>query len=221
MHPDGAGIIRNRAEGEGSGGGKPVEAGEIRDESVLLHQPDAPLIEWLDQRLQGRPRSIHQALFKWDPEMFCRHQFWGVGQREDQPDAWRNHHPGTAVPPCVINDQDQQTLVCWIEPSLEEAQCGTERSDIDSIEPQQIRSPRERMDEAIDVRPFEPIGVGCGRPHPTLGPAAPQHAFRAKPCFILKPQLVRAIRVEGFQIVDECLDFFLYACCCSGVAAWE
>ena len=108
---------------------------------MLLHQPDAPLIEWLDQRLQGRPHSIHQALFKWDPEMFCRHQFWGVGQREDQPDAWRNHHPGTAVPPSVINDQDQQTLVCWIEPSFEEAQCGTERSDIDSIEPQQTVLP--------------------------------------------------------------------------------
>ena len=64
------------------------------------------------------------------------------------------------------------------------------------------------MDEAIDVRPFEPIGVRCGGPHPTLGPAAPQHAFRAKPCFILKPQLDRAIRVEGLQIVDERLDFF-------------
>ena len=86
-----------------------MKAREVRDEGVLLHQPDAPLIEPLDQRLQGRPRSIHQALFKWDPEMFCRHQFRGVGQREDQPDAWRNHHPGTAVPPCVINDQDQQT----------------------------------------------------------------------------------------------------------------
>ena len=52
--------------------------------------------------------------------MFCRHQFRGVGQREDQLDAWWNHHPGTAVPPGVINDQDQQTLVCWIEPSLEQ-----------------------------------------------------------------------------------------------------
>ena len=68
-------MIWNRTIGEGSSGKKPMEAGEIRDESMLLHQPDAPLIEWLDQRLQGRPRSIHQALFKWDPEMFCRHQF--------------------------------------------------------------------------------------------------------------------------------------------------
>ena len=107
-----------------------------------------------------------------------------------------------------------------MKPSLEEAQGSTERGSIDGIEAQQIRSPRERMDKAIDVRPFESIAVGRGGPHPTLGPAAPQHAFRAKPCFILKPQLDRAIRVEGLQIVDERLDFFLYACCCSGVAAW-
>ena len=57
-------LIRNRTKGEGSNVRKPMEAGEIRDESMLLHQPDAPLIEWLDQRLQGRPRSIHQALFR-------------------------------------------------------------------------------------------------------------------------------------------------------------
>ena len=164
-----------------------MKAREVRDEGVLLHQPDAALIERLDQRLQGRPRSIHQALLEREPEVFCRHQFRDVGQGEDQVDAWRHYHSGTAVPASIIDDQDQQTLVCWIKPSLEEAQGSTERGSIDGIEAQQIRSPRERMDEAIDVRPFESIAVGRGGPHPTLGPAAPQHAFRAEPCLVLKP----------------------------------
>ena len=150
-----------------------MEAGQVRDESVLLHEPDAPLIEWLDQRLQRRPCPIHQALFEREPEMFCRHQFRGVGQGEDQLDAWGHHHLGTAVPASVIDDQDQQTLVCWIKPSLEQTQGGTERSRIDGIEAQQIRSPREGMNKTVDVGPFEPIGVGCGGAHPTLCPAAP------------------------------------------------
>ena len=197
-----------------------MKAGEVRDEGVLLHQPDAALIERLDQRLQGGPRSIHQALLEWEPEVFCRHQFRGVGQCEDQVDTWRHHQLGAAVPASIVDDQDQQTLVCWIEPSFEETQGSTERGRIDGIEAQQIRSPRERMDEAIDVRPFESIAVGRGGPHPTLGPAAPQHAFRAEPCLVLKPQLDRAVRMRRLQVVDERLDFFLYVSCCSAVAAW-
>ena len=105
-------MIRNRSKGERLSGGKPVKAREVRDEGVLLHQPDAALIEGLDQRLQGRPRSIDQALLEGEPQMFCRHQFRGVGQGEDQLDAWRHDHLGTAVPASVIDDQDQQTLVC-------------------------------------------------------------------------------------------------------------
>jgi hypothetical protein len=186
---------------------------------MLLHQPDTPLIEWLDQRIQRRPRPIHQALFEWNPEMFCGHQFRGVGQGEDQLDAWGNDHLGTAMPASVIDDQDQQTSVCWIKPSLEQTQGGTERSGIDGIEAQQIRSPGEGMDEAIDVRPFESIGMGCGGPHPTLGPATPQHGFRAEPCLVLKPQLDQAIWMSGLQVVDERLDFFLYASWCSALAA--
>ena len=128
-----------------------MKAREVRDEGVLLHQPDAALIERLNQRLQGRPRSIHQALLEREPEVFCRHQFRGVGQGEDQVDAWRHYHSGTAVPASIIDDQDQQTLVCWIKPSLEQTQGGTERSRIDGIEAQQIRSPREEMNKAVDV----------------------------------------------------------------------
>ena len=100
--------------------------------------------------------------------MFCRHQFRGVRQREHQVDTWRHDYLGTAVPPSVLDDQDQQMLVCWIEPSLEETQGSTEQSDIDGIEPQQVRSPRGQVDEAVDVRPFEFVGVGCGLPRPDL-----------------------------------------------------
>ncbi|WP_229776200.1 hypothetical protein [Deinococcus ruber] len=75
------------------------------------------------------------------------------------------------------------------------------------------------MDKAIEIGPFESIGVGCGGPYPTFGPAAPQDAFGAEPCFVLKAQLNQSIRVSGLQLVDERLDFFLYACCCSALAA--
>lgn len=75
------------------------------------------------------------------------------------------------------------------------------------------------MDKAVEVRPFEAIGVGRGGPHPTLGPATPQHALGAEPGFVLKPQLDRTLRVSALQFVDERLDFFLYAACCSAVAA--
>lgn len=75
------------------------------------------------------------------------------------------------------------------------------------------------MNKAVDVRPFESIGVGRGRPCPTLGPAATQHALGTEPCFVLKPQFDRAVWVGRFQVFDERLDFFLYACCCSAVAA--
>ena len=148
------------------------------------------------------------------------HQFRRVWQCEDQLNTWRHDHLGTAVPASVIDDQDQQMLVCWIKPSLEQTQGRTERSGINGIEPQQIRSPRERMDKAVNVRPFEPVGVGRGGPHPTLGPAAPQHGFCAEPCLVLKPHLDQAVRMRGPQVVDERLNFFLYASCCSGVAAW-
>ena len=80
-----------------------MKAREVRDEGVLLHQPDAALIEGLGQRLQGRPRSIDQSLLEGKPEVFCRHQLWGVGQGEDQVDAWRHDHSGTAVPACVCS----------------------------------------------------------------------------------------------------------------------
>ena len=73
------------------------------------------------------------------------------------------------------------------------------------------------MDEAVDVRPFEPMSVGCGPPHPTFGPAAPQHALGPEPGFILKPHLDRAIWVGGLQVIDERLDFF---CMPAAVLGW-
>ncbi len=175
-----------------------MKAGEVGDQGLLLHQPDAAPVQGGDQGREGGPGPIHQTFFQGQPEVLGRHQFWRIRQGKYQQNSRRDHHLWTAVPAGIVHHQHQQTFVCWVKSNFEQRQGSTERLHIHGIEAQQIGPAGVRVDEPIDVRPFEAIVVRCGGARPPLGPAAVDHALGAQPRLILKPQFNPPLWMRDF-----------------------
>lgn len=192
-----------------------MEAGRLGNQGRLAHEPGTTGIDRIPKFVQAAPRPIRESLLQWPPQMFRRHEFRRVGQREHQLNPFRTHDVPAAMPPGVVDVQHDMRLVIRIDSRFEQLQCRVERGHIDAVETQQVTSSRPGMNEAVDVQPGVPVAVGNALAFPCFHPGFAEDAFRAVPCLVLTPELDPSVRVLLLPLFNQRPDFFCCSICSS------
>ena len=146
-------------------------------------------------------------------------QFWGVGLKKDQTRALGNREPRLAMPPGIVEDENDAALLACADRLGEVGQQLFEERLADAVRQIPDRLHACRLHEGGDIEPFVAMMAGRQRPLADGRPDATAHRLQAEA--MLSSPRPRQVDPDARALLRRRLPrAFLKATSCSAVAAF-
>ncbi len=169
--------------------------------------------------LKGVEGLVGDGQFQLGHHRLSGGQFRRICRKRQEEEIWGHLEFLAGVPTGLIQQEDDELLLVWINQSAEFVQRDLHQRNADTGQDQEIALSGLRFNKDVGIQPLILTALSDNGTLPPERPEALQDGFEAESPFILHPQPHLFFRVRGTGRAQRRLDLLIQIACSSGVAA--